>query len=169
MAHNRGRTFTRRTSPPNRGWAGTIIANRTAETAKLLIGAFELSNDGIDETVLRTVGSIMLSQDGGGSQFILGAFGMIVVSESALAAGSISLPGPITDIQSDGWFVHVPVSGEGPDGIVVPFNSKAKRVIHDGSVIALMWEGEAGSSDAARLDLTIRARRFNQGGMFSFF
>ena len=127
MAHNRGRTlFPRRTTPPNRGWAGTQIPNRFAESAKLLIGSFELSNDGIDETILRTVGTIMLSQEGGGSQFILGAFGMIIVSESALSAGSGSLPGLITDIQSDGWFLHVPVMGEGPDAIAVDFNSKAK-------------------------------------------
>ena len=156
MAHSRGRTsFPRRTIPPNRGWAGAQNTNILVERTKVLIGAFILSNESIDETVLRTVGTIMISQVGGGSQFVLGAFGMIVVSELALAAGQLSLPGPIEDIASDGWFVHVPVMGEGADGIVVPFNSKAKRVVHDGSAIALMWEGNT-RTDEATFDMTIR-------------
>ncbi len=40
------------------------------------------------------------------SEFVVGAFGMLVVSEDAFAAGAASIPGPFTDAGSDLWMVH---------------------------------------------------------------
>jgi len=114
-----------------------------------LLGSFTLSNPNIDETVLRTVGSISVNTD----QIVatenqIGAFGMIVISNAANAIGVTAVPGPITDIEDDGWFVYVPITqhfqfGDGTGfAFTTPlaFNSKAKRITEEGERIALVVE-----------------------------
>ena len=109
MARPNRRFPTRRT--PNRTWAGfssAAFANVPAAT-KVLIGGFTLSNPGIDETVLRVAGMLSVTSDQiAASEAQIGAFGMIVVNDLAVAAGAASIPGPITDRSDDGWFVYVP-------------------------------------------------------------
>jgi len=80
-----------------------------------------------------------------------GAFGMVVVTDLAAAAGAASIPGPVTDANDDGWFVWVPtlqITGGtigGAPSVGVPqwphlFDSKAMRRVEEGFVIAVMFE-----------------------------
>jgi len=142
-----------RSRPPNRSWGASNSTAATAVAAgtKVLLGTFVLSNPNIDETVLRTVGMVGVGSDQtAASELQLGAFGLVVVNDLAIAAGAASVPGPITDGGDDGWFVYVPfvqelrfLSGSGFDPHVInqySFDSKAKRKIQEGSTIAVMVE-----------------------------
>jgi len=84
-----------------------------------------------------------------------GAWGMIVVTDLALAAGAASIPGPITDVTDDGWFVWQPilsrlefVTGAGIEANsakIVEFDSKAKRIVETGQIVAVMVENASAS------------------------
>ncbi len=123
---------------------------------KVLLGSISLSNTNIDETLLRTVGMISVRTDQiVASEVQQGAFGMIVVTDLAVAAGAASIPGPLTDIGDDGWFVHVPflnrfefVTGAGFDAntaVNKEFDFKSKRRLEEGQSMAIMVETTAGS------------------------
>jgi len=80
-----------------------------------------------------------------------GAFGMIVVTDLAAAAGAASIPGPFTDGGDDGWFLHQSItqmngiSGSAPE--IYDIDSKAMRKVEDGSVIAIMVENVSTPAD----------------------
>ena len=154
---NQRRQF-RRSSTPNRSWGGAFSTANVAVAAntKILLGSFTPSNPNIDETVLRTVGSIWVGSDQTGSvEDVIGAFGLIIVTDLALAAGAASIPGPITDIADDGWFVYQPFVGQfrtvsaagytSPDGTEYQFDSKAKRRTGEGQSIAIMVQNASAS------------------------
>ncbi len=162
-------------SRPNRSWAGaapSAVYSNVAASAKVLLGGFALSNTNIDETVLRTVGSLGVRTDNLTATVTEeqhGAFGMIVVSDAAVAVGVTAIPGPITDRTDDGWFVYVPFTfssrveaagGFNPDLThMLAFDSKAKRVVEEGQQIAIMIENLDGS-DA--FDVIFLARLLSQ-------
>jgi len=148
-----------RSSRPNRAWAGFANTSLVAVAAstKILIGGFSLSNPNIDETVLRTVGTIaVMSDQQATTEDQLGAFGMIAVTDLAAAAGAASIPGPITDRADDGWFVYVSIVqrlafgtsvGFHANGAVqYHFDSKAKRRFEEGTQIAIMVENASSST-----------------------
>ena len=89
-------------------WGYVEIPNTiVAAGNKTLLGTFILSNPPLGETILRThirlwVGSDQVAV----AEFQQGAFGMMVVTDRAAAAGAASIPGPFTDGGDDGWFVH---------------------------------------------------------------
>ena len=105
---------------------------------------------GVDETVLRTVGAVSTVPDAGTTEQHIGAFGLIKVTTTALAVGITAILGPITNIDVDGWMVYVPmldstfqVSASGvqmPGSMYYPFDSKAKRIVEDGTVMAIVVE-----------------------------
>ncbi len=154
MARFSRQTNVRRTgSRANRSWASTASAAFTniPAASKVLLSTFVLSNPGIDETVLRTVGSVSVKSDNPGSgEEQIGAFGMIVVTDIAAAAGIASIPGPVTNGSDDGWFTYVPfafslatftsVGFEPGMSHRIEFDSKAKRMTGEGQVIALVVE-----------------------------
>ena len=160
MAHRRT-SFARKT-PSNKSWVGlneeliTIPAG-----SKQLIGTFVHTNTGIDETVLRTVGQLSIRSVGDFGYF-QGAFGMILVSNTAVAEGISAIPSPLFDISDDGWFIFQFCHSDevfGPNdelnGEIYNFDSKAKRVIHDGQSIALVYESSA-DSNTVRLSIITR-------------
>ena len=119
--------------------------------SKALITTVTLSNPGINETVRRTRGRIDVSSDQAVTQENqFGAFGAVVVSDTAVAAGAASLPGPVTDASDDGWFLWVPfmqTSGSSIGGspfalgiVSEEFDSKAMRRIEEGFTVAFMVE-----------------------------
>ena len=130
-------------------WTGVAPAVYTVIPAanKVLLASFVLSGV-FDETVTRTRGLIHMQSDQAvASEFQLGAVGMIVVSADALAVGITALPSPGNDINSDGWFVWVPLlstikagTSETDVGYHTVVDSKAQRVIHEGSVIVVVAE-----------------------------
>ena len=147
-----------RSSRPNRAWAGVASTGYTtiAPSAKVLIGSFILSNTNIDETILRNVGIVSVTSDQqAASEDILGAFGLIVVTDIALAAGVASVPGPVSDIEDDGWMVYVPIAQsmafQDATGVnydfatQYAFDSKAKRRFQEGQVVALVAENASAS------------------------
>jgi len=110
-----------------------------------------LSNSNIDETILRTVGKFAVASDqAAASEIQVGAFGLILVSDAAVAVGITAIPGPITDSSDDGWFVYVPIVqsvefisavGVRPDwATCYDFDSKAKRKIEEGRQLAIVVE-----------------------------
>jgi len=141
----------RRTTPPNRSWDGffTPAIVTVAAATKVLLGTFTLNNPGIDETFLRAVGRYFINTDTGANEQQIGAIGMIVVSETAVAAGVASIPGPTSDIGNDGWFFHSTfcqdwqfsdATGQRIGGLSYEFDSRGKRVIHDQSAVAIVVE-----------------------------
>ncbi len=149
MARNRS-SFPRRKSPSNKTWAGLQIAEQTiAGNTAVLLATFNLGNPGIDETILRALGTFAVTSDQiATTELQVGALGMIVVTDQALSVGVTAVPHPVTDINDDGWFVHMPivqsfVLGSGVGFVFThpwSFDSKAKRVISDGQNIQLVVE-----------------------------
>jgi len=142
-------TFRRRTSRPNNAWAGVISSTAVVVPANssVLLGSLVPSNVNIDETQLRVIGSATIESDASGLETQVGAVGLIVVSNAALAAGVASIPKPATDIDDDGWFCHAQFAQQGQTVSLsptashsYPFNSKAKRIVQDGEGIAIMVE-----------------------------
>ena len=151
MARRQSR-FPRSQSRLNRGWSGLIEATDTAIPAgsKVLLGSFVPTVEGIDLTVLCTVGHITVASDTVANELQLGVFGIIKVTDVALAAGIASIPGPVTNIEDD-WFIFQSfgfevavhsVIGVNPDhAYMIQFDSKAKRMIDgDGEAFAIVAE-----------------------------
>ena len=155
---------------PNRAWVGAFSVaqvNIPANSA-VLISTFALSNAGIDETILRTVGSFFVGLD----QIVaneqqLGAFGLILATDQAISVGITAIPDPITDINDDGWFVYVPIQQETQYATVVgqsmgrtyDFDSKAKRVVYTGTGVAVVV---ANSHATNGLDISVGFRMLSQ-------
>jgi len=148
-----GRQFRNRTSipplKPASSWAriastafGVIPAN-----TKVLFGSFVLTTANIGVTVKRTRGNFSYTTDNVGAlEQSLGAWGMIAVSDIALGVGVASIPGPVTDLDDDGWFVWEPMclqnilASSGLPRAAVDFDSKAMRKIAPGFGIAIVIE-----------------------------
>ena len=138
---------TRRRSPTT--WARQVstIGVTVAPATKVLAATIILSNPGISETVRRTRAILSIASD----QMIapehqLGAYGFVVVSDLAIAAGVASIPGPATDASDDGWFVWQGFNQEGADTAVghasvqYVIDSKAMRRIQEGFGVAIVIE-----------------------------
>jgi len=156
MAHLR-RQFNKKSS--NKSWSGIADPNNAVggPGVKVLLGSLSLSNPNIDETLLRVVGSLSVNSDQTvASERQDGAFGMILVTDLAIAAGAASIPGPLTDIGDDGWFVHVPFMNRflfldatgftSQDATSIQFDFKSKRIVQEGQSIAFMVETGSASS-----------------------
>ena len=85
---------------------------------------------------------------------IIGAFGLCVVSDQALAAGIASIPGPFADADWDGWFVWRSFNRQLENitsaGILWHFDdievdSKAMRKISDNNTIAIVAQSASGA------------------------
>ncbi len=84
----------------------------------------------------------------------LGAIGLITVQAAASAAGSASMPGPVTDASNDGWFWHSFVdfmaSGVGAEvpgyGYRVDIDSKAMRKVNDNERVVMRLESTTHSA-----------------------
>ncbi len=137
---------------PNRAWSSSVIAAPTNIPAatKVLVASLVLSNVNIDETLLRVVGMIGVASDqNAASEQQIGAFGMIVVTDIAIAAGVASVPGPMSN-GADDWLMYQGFAQERAFGSSIGFdseartqyaiNSKAKRVVTEGRAIALVCE-----------------------------
>jgi len=117
------------------------------------VGSFTLSNPGITETLIRTRGRFTVVTDAPiASEDQVGAWGMVVVNDLALAAGAASIPGPATDASDDGWFVwegfnlvqaSVGATAVTVEGTQMEFDSKAARRVEEGFSIAIMAENSS--------------------------
>ena len=157
MALRRGRSFQGRAKRAGTNWGRLDLtqSHAVAASTKLLLGSFVLDNPGIAETVRRTRGVIIAHSDQG-SVFERSAvaFGMIVVTDAALAIGVTAIPGPFSDGSDDGWFVYEVIAFTdatliGASVSTLPgvpaatgrqFDSKAMRKVESGFSIAIMAE-----------------------------
>ena len=165
----RGRSFARR-RPSETNWARIVETTQTTVPAssKVLLAIFVLSNPAINETVLRTRGRLWVQSDQAAAvENQLGAFGMIVVTDLALSIGVASIPGPVTDLSDDGWFVWVPfmqssslAADGGPTGYSYEIESKAMRKTSEGFGIALVVENSSASNGfQASIALSLLGKR----------
>ncbi len=80
--------------------------------------------------------------------------------------GITAIPGPVTDGADDGWFVYQGINqsiraisqvGVRPDfSVRYPFDSKAKRITHDGQSIAIVVENAVSSAGAFNIAIQLR-------------
>ena len=149
---------------PATDWARIVPSGMTTVgvSTKVVVATFTLSNVGISETVRRVRGRVLATSDQvavGEAQ--LGAFGLIVVNDVALALGATGIPGPVTEASDDGWFVWEPLivisqasDGQSSGGVGAytsrmcnfEFDSKAMRKVEEGFGIAVMVENEHASA-----------------------
>ena len=114
MALSRGsRSFRGRTSSPRRktSWEESVGQSATqtsiSASGKLLMAAGAVVlEDGI--TLVRTRGEFVafLSASSAVTSGMFGALGIGVGTSTAFVAGAASLPGPITEMDWDGWLYH---------------------------------------------------------------
>ena len=91
-------------------------------------------------TITRTIGMIsILSDQNVAVEVPFGAVGGIVVSEKAVATGATAIPDPVTQVNSDLWFMYQSFAAEGSASTNVgrpiehfPFDSRAQRKVEDG-------------------------------------
>ncbi len=100
------------------------------------------------QTIVRTRGSIWIESDQeAADEEPMGAVGLLVASDQAIAAGVASLPDPISEAASGLWFVWLPfatviiaVGGAAGarQGWEFPIDSKAMRKVSDGQTIGVV-------------------------------
>ena len=148
----------------NYSWAGFVQPARVIipPATKALLGFFVLDT-AFEETIVRVRGELtVVSDQAVALEDQVGAFGMIRVTDRALAAGAASIPGPVTDSDDDGWFVWVPIAQVGAltvdSGSIPPYviDSKAQRIIREGQSIAVMVEN-ASAAHGLQVLLSFRA------------
>ncbi len=131
--------------------ADTAVFQSLAAGASVLDQAFsdaQLQTIGLPLTVVRVRGLLYIVADQPSAvedQF--GALGFQVVTEQARVAGIASMPTPITEAESDTWFVWEPFCTSGLAstnsniaGARFDFDSKAMRKIEQGSAIVVVLE-----------------------------
>jgi len=101
-------------------------------------------------TIVRTRGWLEYrSNQEAASESYGGAYGLTVVSEQAIAIGVTAVPTPITDMDSDLWFVYESMGGRyvlhtavGAEetGSGRLFDSKAMRKVEEGQDVAVTME-----------------------------
>jgi len=118
------------------------------------------------------VGSISIKSDAAVSEVQLGAFGLCVVTDRAVAIGLTAVPGPIANIDEDVWATYVPILqttevltavGVEPNfATLYHFDSKAKCILQDGYSLAVMVEN-AHATEAFDIAFLIRVLSMVRG------
>ena len=148
MAHARRRSFPQaRSKRAPTAWSRTITPApfTVAPVTKILVTSLVLSNPGIRETILRTRGLMgVLSDQSLAPEDQVGAWGIVRVTDIALAAGAAFISGPITERNDDGWLIWQPFMASRNattlEMTTFPFDSKAMRIIEEGFALAVMVE-----------------------------
>jgi len=153
MARPRGRGFSRAGPKRLTGWFG-ITAVQTTEVAaggtlvsSLSAGALALR----PFTIVRTHLTVHARSDqGAASESYLASVAMCVVSEQAAAIGVTAVPTPITDQESDLFFLHMDLMGSLAidtavgtlmQGVNREMDSKAMRKVNEDQDVILVTEG----------------------------
>ncbi len=135
-------------------WARLVPTAMTtlAASSKVLLATFTLSNPGIGETIRRTRGMIWVASDQATVlEDQIGAVGMMIVTDRAVAVGITAIPDPVTEATDDGWFVWVPILQQGDtgpnhiSGFQYPFDSKAMRKVPEGFSIVVVAANSHGA------------------------
>ena len=96
-------------------------------------------------TITRTVGMLAIYGDQAGAiEHPLVALGGIVVSDKAVATGATAIPDPVTEVESDSWFLYATLAGpqatslDGPPPSIMQFDSRAQRKVADGDQVVFV-------------------------------
>ena len=141
-------------------WIGPPDQNFVAvgSGASVIIASFNPSTSFIlGSTVVRSRGAFTYRPDSSAADVdIVGAFGMGIVSEQALAAGAASVPGAFDEADWDGWFVwrSFAMSFESVTQAstliwseTLEIDSKAMRKVHDNEAVVQVVESNIGAID----------------------
>ncbi len=140
------------------GFSGAVLTFGASADNKT-VNSVGLLHSAAASTLVRTRGWLQLSVEIAGlaPTRIVGAMGMIIVSEDAFLVGITALPGPLSDIEND-WFVWQPwtlhsdaVDPTGNDVISnfsQAFDSRGMRKLKAGQVLAIVWEASQSHATA---------------------
>ena len=114
-------------------------------------------------TITRTVGLLTVQSDQNAAvEFPFGAFGALVVSDKAIATGFTAVPDPVTESESDAWFLYQSWSCEGSASTNVgrpvqqfAFDSRAQRKVQDGEQFAFVIANSS-AADGVNFFLNMR-------------
>jgi len=148
-------------------WAALQPINGTMTAAGGTI-FFTLSATGLalrPFTIVRTrLKYMVVSDQAAAIETQVGAIGAAVVSTQASAIGVTAVPTPITDMESDLWFVHEIFMAQESNltdrskvGISGEIDSKAMRKVEDGEDVIIVAEFSAAASTGG-LVLTLGGR-----------
>ena len=134
-------------------WIGsTIISTVVAGGAAVLISSLAAGGLALRPfTILRTRGLFHVHSDQQvATEIFAASLGLAVVSDQASAIGITAIPTPVTDQESDLWFMYETIAskfyfgtavGLGPEASQsVHFDSKAMRKVADGEDVVLVAE-----------------------------
>ncbi len=146
--------------------AVTALGGATTLIAQTFTGAILQTAGLLPSTVVRVRGELYIQSDQPtAAERPFGALGFAVVSDEAATAGAASVPGPITNAQSEKFFVWQPwQSAAIVDSAAVAiqpmyrfeFDSKAMRKIQNGDAIVVMMENGALAGIGAQFILQFR-------------
>ena len=148
-------------------WFGTVfgtdVINLPAASGliALVMTAAELAKRPF--TITRTVGLLSVQSDQNAAiENPFGALGGLVVSEKAIATGFTAVPDPVTESDSDLWFLYQSFAAEGSASTNVGrpvqeylLDSRAQRKVQDGEEFAFVI---ANSSAADGLNFFLNLR-----------
>jgi len=142
------------------GWLNFSLFNATLTDGGLLtadlLGALTLVEKNDVRSVVRVIWSFFVRSATAGNR-ASGRFGMIVVTDDAMAASAV--PDPLGD-PLDAWYLNTGFFQE--DAANVPVEQRgdlrsARRLLGDGQTIAFVAESDLGSSSGSML-ITFMAR-----------
>ncbi len=130
-------------SPRQTSWFPIDLTSTTVSGAGSLLNSLttaELARRPF--TIIRTHLEMQIVTDqSANSEFQLAGLGMCVVSDQAAAIGVTAVPTPLTDLDSDLWFVHQllfcnqqiisAIGFTNPSGVRMAIDSKAARKVND--------------------------------------
>ena len=145
------RTFGGRRSPGRltEWFAASFATSETALAASSFVVVISYTAAALAKrpfTITRTIGSLYVASDQSAAvEFPSGAVGGIIVSDKAIALGATAIPDPVTQGNSDEWFMYqnFAVTGSasnagGRDLLAFPFDSRAQRKVVDGEDVAFV-------------------------------
>jgi len=125
--------------------AGPTSLNFQTFVLDSLMDAVELAK--LPFTITRTIGLLsIISDQATASESPHGAYGALVVSEKAATLGPTALPDPVTEGNSDEWFLYgiwdaMTVVAAAPAQVITrqyAFDSRAQRKVEEGEQIVFM-------------------------------
>ncbi len=155
---------------PGGTWSRGLNVTTVASAVKAVHTSFNLSTPGIGETLRRVRGwASAISDTVAASEAYLGAMGIAIVSDTALALGITALPGPFTDINDDIWLFWMGFGGNvtllDSTGVVVqpPYiqliDNRAMRRVEEGQAVVVMVENAQSTGMIFRSALSLYASR----------
>ena len=146
--------------------AVTALGGATTIIAQTFTGGILQTAGLLPSTVVRVRGELYVQSDQAAvAERPFGALGFAVVSDEAAVAGAASVPGPITNAQSEKFFVWQPWQAaavvDSANVAIQPmerfeFDSKAMRKIQNGDAIVVMMENGALAGIGAQFILQFR-------------